>query len=72
MADVNSDGLRTVLERVEKNVAAFNQEARFKWRLSISVGVAMSDPTRTVTLDGLIASADQAMYREKEQSRLAS
>jgi two-component system, cell cycle response regulator len=72
MADINSDGLRTVLERVEKNVAAFNQEARFKWRLSISVGVATSDPTRPVTLEGLIASADQAMYREKEQSRLAS
>ena len=72
MADINSDGLRTVLERVEKNVAAFNQEARFKWRLAISVGVATSDPARPVSLEALIASADQAMYREKEQSRLAS
>ena len=72
MADINNDGLRTVLERVEKNVVAFNQEARFNWQLSISVGVARSDPAKPVTLEGLIASADQAMYKEKDQSRLAS
>ena len=72
MADTNSDGLRTVLDRVEKNVKAFNQEARFSWQLSISVGVARSDLSHPVTLEALMASADQAMYREKEASRLAS
>lgn len=72
MADTNSDGLRTVLDRVEKNVAAFNLEARFPWQLSISVGVARSDPAAPTTLEVLMASADQAMYRAKEASRLAS
>ena len=72
MADINSDGLRIVLDRVEKNVRAFNQEARFPWRLAISLGVARSDPAKPATLEALMAAADQAMYKEKEQSRLAS
>lgn len=72
MADINGDGLRTVLDRVEKNVRAFNQEARFPWHLSISLGVARSDPAKPATLEALMAAADQAMYKEKEQSRLAS
>jgi two-component system cell cycle response regulator len=72
MADINNDGLRTDLDRVEKNIAAFNREARFKWHLSISVGVARSDPVAPAPLEVLIAAADQAMYKAKEQSRLAS
>jgi two-component system, cell cycle response regulator len=72
MADVNSDGLRTVLDRVRKNMAAFNHEARFSWRLEISLGVVAYDATHPSTLEALMASADQAMYREKAQSRLAS
>ena len=72
MADINGDGLRIVLDRVEKNVQAFNQEARYPWRLAISVGVARSDPAKPTTLESLMAAADQAMYKEKEQSRLAS
>jgi diguanylate cyclase (GGDEF)-like protein len=72
MTDTNSDGLRTVLDRVENSIRAFNQEARFSWQLSISVGVAKSDPATPTTLEVLIASADQAMYRAKEASRLAS
>jgi len=72
MADLDSDSLRTVLERVRKNIAAFNLEARFSWSLAISVGVVVYDAAHPATLEALMASADQAMYREKEQSRLAS
>jgi two-component system, cell cycle response regulator len=72
MADLNSDGLRIVLERVRKNIAAFNEESRFSWRLSISLGVITYDAGHPVTLEALIAAADEAMYKEKEQSRLAS
>ena len=34
LGDINSDGLRTVLKRMRNNVAAFNQESRFSWRLA--------------------------------------
>jgi diguanylate cyclase (GGDEF)-like protein len=72
MADINSDGLQIVLDRVRKNITAFNQEAHFRWRLSVSLGVVVYDAAHPVTLETLMAASDQAMYRDKEQSRLAS
>jgi len=72
MADLDSDGLRIVLDRVRKNIAAFNLEARFSWSLAISLGVVVYDAAHPATLEALMASADQAMYREKAQSRQAS
>jgi len=72
MADLDSDGLRIVLDRVRKNIAAFNLEYRFAWSLAISLGVVVYDAAHPSTLEALMASADQAMYREKEQSRQAS
>jgi two-component system, cell cycle response regulator len=72
MADVNGDGLRTVLDRVRKNLAALSQDTRFLWRLAVSVGVVQYDAANPATLEGLVAAADQAMYREKQASRVAS
>jgi diguanylate cyclase (GGDEF)-like protein len=72
LPDINAEGLRTVLDRVRKNMAAFNNEARFAWRLEISLGVVVYDATHPSSLEALMASADQAMYREKARSRLAS
>lgn len=72
MADISPENLRTVLDRVRKNIAAFNHKAQFPWPLSISLGVVMYDAAHPVTLEALMAAADQAMYREKAQSRLAS
>jgi len=72
MADRDSDGLRIVLDRVRKNIAAFNLEYRFAWSLAISLGVVEYDAAHPSTLEALMASADQAMYREKAQSRQAS
>jgi two-component system, cell cycle response regulator len=72
MADVNSDGLRTVLDRVRTNLAALSQDSRFSWRLVVSVGVVQYDVAHPATLEGLMAAADQAMYREKQATRLAS
>jgi two-component system, cell cycle response regulator len=72
MADLNSDGLRTVLDRVRNNLAAFNQDSRFSWRLAVSLGVVVYDAAHPATLEGLIAAADHAMYMAKEESRMAS
>ena len=72
MADVNGDGLNIVLDRVRKNLAALNQDSRFPWRLAVSLGVVQYDAAHPVTLEMLMASADQAMYRAKEATRMAS
>jgi len=72
MADINDDGVPIVLDRVRKNLEAFNQESGFPWRLSISLGVALYDAAHPVTLEALMASADQSMYQAKARSKLAS
>jgi len=72
MADINDDGVPIVLDRVRKNLEAFNQENGFPWRLSISLGVALYDAAHPVTLEALMASADQSMYQAKARSKLAS
>jgi two-component system cell cycle response regulator len=72
MPDINPEGMQIVLDRVRTNFAAFNQDSGFPWRLSISLGVAVYDSAHPVTLEALMASADQSMYQAKQQSRLAS
>jgi diguanylate cyclase (GGDEF)-like protein len=72
MPDINPEGMQIVLDRVRTNFAAFNQDSGFSWRLSISLGVAVYDSAHPVTLEALMASADQSMYQAKQQSRLAS
>jgi two-component system, cell cycle response regulator len=71
MIDILRDGVQIVVDRLQANVAAFNKEGRFPWRLSISVGVALYDAARPVALDALMASADQAMYQAKERLKAA-
>jgi two-component system, cell cycle response regulator len=72
MTDINGAGVQIVLDRLQKSLATFNQETQFPWRLSISIGVALYDSAHPVTLESLVALADQSMYQVKEQSRLAS
>jgi len=72
MIDVNGAGVQIVLDRLQKSLAAFNQETQYLWRLSISLGVALYDSAHPVTLETLMALADRSMYQSKAQSRLAS
>jgi len=72
MPEINPEGMQIVLDRVRTNFAAFNQDSGFPWRLSISLGVAVYDSTHPVTLEALMATADQSMYQAKQRSRLAS
>ena len=72
MIDVNGAGVQIVLDRLQKSLAAFNQETQYLWRLSISLGVALYDSAHPVTLETLMALADRSMYKSKAQSRLAS
>jgi diguanylate cyclase (GGDEF)-like protein len=72
MPEINPEGMQIVLDRVRTNFAAFNQDSGFPWQLSISLGVAVYDSAHPVTLEALMASADQSMYQAKQRSRLAS
>jgi two-component system, cell cycle response regulator len=72
MTDIKGAGVQIVLDRLAKSLAAFNHQTQYPWNLSISLGVALYDSAHPVTLEALMASADQSMYQAKAQSRLAS
>ena len=72
MTDIKGAGVQIVLDRLAKSLAAYNHETQYPWNLSISLGVALYESAHPVTLEALMASADQSMYQAKAQSRLAS
>lgn len=56
--------MRTILSRLEKNLEKGNGE-EFRFKLSLSVGVARYDPHAPATLGELMTTADQDMYSHK-------
>jgi diguanylate cyclase (GGDEF)-like protein len=63
-ADERSDILIT---RLHKNLEDYNAKAPQSQRLSISVGKALFDPERPVSIDELLTKADTLMYGEKRR-----
>ena len=57
--------------RLQANVCAQNRAAGRSYEISISVGMAMYDPTHPQSLEDVLSSADKAMYEQKKalQSR---
>jgi diguanylate cyclase (GGDEF)-like protein len=61
--EASSQDEDAILRRLEKHLQIASEDGRYK--LSLSVGVARFDPKHSVSLEGLLAKADQAMYKEK-------
>jgi two-component system cell cycle response regulator len=51
--------------RLEENVNRHNLEARRKYKLSLSFGVAYYDPGHPCSIDELLAKGDRLMYEQK-------
>jgi diguanylate cyclase (GGDEF)-like protein len=65
--EASSQNKEGILRRLEKNLEKSNADANeFRYELSLSVGVAGFDPTYFVSLEELMAQADQAMYEQKQ------
>ena len=67
--------IKSALERLNQSCAKRNQESHREFPVSFSIGYAVSDDARKVTLRELLARADEAMYEAKrskkdEQGRL--
>lgn len=58
-----SDGLDTIRERLCENLQRYNEQAAHAYTLSASLGLTRAD-TR-LSVEELIAQADEAMYQEK-------
>jgi diguanylate cyclase (GGDEF)-like protein/PAS domain S-box-containing protein len=61
----------TVIGRVQTAVAEHNARAARRYRLSLSIGVAVFDPAAPCTVEKLLTDADALMYEQKRAGRLA-
>jgi diguanylate cyclase (GGDEF)-like protein len=64
-------GIAAVRDRLEKRLAEYNARRDGTFRLSVSVGLAIFDPARPVTVDELIREADARMYEQKQAKKAA-
>jgi diguanylate cyclase (GGDEF)-like protein/PAS domain S-box-containing protein len=69
LAEGGTNFARLVRKRLEENVEHHNRSMGRPYALSVSIGVAIYEPDRRVTLAELLARADQLMYDEKRAKR---
>lgn len=58
-------GLEKAVESIRRSCLAFNDSGEFPFRLSMSMGCALSEEKAVVSIAELIKRADEDMYREK-------
>lgn len=71
LANTGEDGARHVAQRVMEEVAALAIEhpASPEGRLTLSIGIATSEPAREDQPDSLVSRSDAALYRAKHEGR---
>jgi GGDEF domain-containing protein len=66
---INGDNIRTVTDRLQKSLQAYNAKRECNYNLSMSLGIARFDPEKPSSMDELITKADQSMYKQKRQKQ---
>lgn len=64
--DVSPQSSTLLEERVARAERAFNQRGERDYRMSLSLGIELFDPRDPVSLDVLLARADERMYARKQ------
>jgi diguanylate cyclase (GGDEF)-like protein/PAS domain S-box-containing protein len=65
--DAGVQGDRILKDRLRDRVEQYNRESGRPYKLSLSVGAVRVEPGPDVTVDSLIAAADQLMYVQKKR-----
>ncbi len=66
--NASDSSIDTITSRLHENIARYNQNGN-PYRISLSYGVARFNPYEQVTLEEMIAKADQALYENKRNKR---
>ncbi len=61
--------INMIVERLQKNINAFNALEERGYKLSMSIGIAPYDPEHVHSIDMLIGEADKIMYMQKRQKQ---
>lgn len=65
LAQDPGDDAQVIRRRIEERIAAINQRSARQWPLAVHLAIACTDPDLPVSLDELLARADQALYAQK-------
>jgi diguanylate cyclase (GGDEF)-like protein len=68
-SNVSAWEVEGILERLNGNLRAYNDEANQPWALGLSIGAIMMDPREETTIEEQIERADKAMYKDKQKKR---
>ncbi len=63
------DNPEHIARRLQKQLAIHNKKNNSPYNLSVSVGIAYYDPEYPCSIDTLLASADELMYKQKVQKK---
>lgn len=72
LPDTDSAGAQLIAERMLENIDNLKlkyKDAKISDRVTVSIGVASAFPERGTKPDGLLASADEALYKAKKAGR---
>ena len=58
-----------IMDRLQKNIDAYNAREEHGYEISISVGISCFDPTSPLSADELLAEADKLMYSNKKNKK---
>ncbi|HXF85075.1 MAG TPA: diguanylate cyclase [Anaerolineales bacterium] len=71
IVDATESDIAAMKAHLQNNVDAHNAQFGHEYPLSFSMGVITVDPDSTITMEELLAQADQAMYAHKQSRRRA-
>jgi diguanylate cyclase (GGDEF)-like protein len=65
----DEDHVAIIANRLQKNIENFNAENNNRYKLRISTGIAMYDPSSVESINELLAQADELMYEHKKSKK---
>ncbi len=65
------DNVEIIVTRLKEKIAERNATGERKYRLSLSIGTALYDPSAPCSVADLLTKADEAMYEQKRNKRAA-
>lgn len=69
--EMSNDRSDIILNRLSQGFEKNNQKNSLRYRISISAGITWYDPEQPVSIDQLLATADNSMYEQKKLRKLS-
>ncbi len=68
-SEKNPASVKNITDRIQNKIDSPGQKTKRRYKLSISIGLAHSNPQTSCSIDKMLAEADRLMYREKKKKK---